>query len=727
MNAQEMRLLSSKSDDLTVENKTNSFSSKTKNLNGIQYQDFSAVSKVVTNEKDAPAMPVFSESLSLPLEGKVTYTIENDGYEEYDNIQVLPSKGSIKRNVNPSSLPYVFGSIYAQNAFYPGKLADVSQPFIFRDTRGVTTSIYPYQYNPVTRKLRVYKNVRVRVTTDTSTAGSNEKKVTANHTTGVFNTMYKNLYLNAMQYSPIAEEGDMLIITPENYAATLQPFVNWKIEKGIRTTLVTLNQTGSTPESIKSYIQTFYNANPNLVYVQLVGDHQNLPTYSYGISGAQEQLWSDSYYGQIEGDDYFPELLVGRFSGNVTDVQTMVNRTLEYETNPATGDWMTKAIGIGSDEGQGYGDDGEPDWQHLRNIGSLLLADGYTTVHEFYDGSQGENDLSGSPTPAMISAAINQGAGLLNYTGHGWTEGVSTGNYTSTNVNALTNTGTYPFVVSVACNNGTFVGETSICEAFTRVKYQGTPAGAIASCGSSILMAWAEPMQTQDEMAELITRSDSQNIKTSLGGLFYNGQVSMLESYNQSITAEEVMQTWVFFGDPSTIFRNKTTFAITANHADYISSSGGNLEITSPINGALVAITQNNQIIAISEIANGVASIELPPLANTANLKVTLTKQNGKPYRGEIAVNALGTNEYANQFSVYPNPAHDHVNIANSGDPISNAIIQLYDSNGRIVFSESEVNILQSHTVPTAAFSSGLYFLVIKNDVVNLIHKIEIR
>src|SRR5690606_40379739 len=95
-------------------------------------------------------------------------------------------------------------------------------------------------------------------------------------------------------------------------------------------------------------------------------------TYGF-ISG--EDRWSDSYYGQLEGgdNDLYPEVFVGRFSGNLQQIQTMVTRTLEYETNPIDGDWMTNAAGIASNEGGGFGNDGESDFQHLRNIGSQLL------------------------------------------------------------------------------------------------------------------------------------------------------------------------------------------------------------------------------------------------------------------------------------------------------------------------------------------------------------------
>ena len=716
LSAQQQRLQSAEPSNLVITNTAEDYISEKKNISGVLFEDFTSVSKIIMMEKEAPALPMFSRSLELPATGKTSIVVSYESYNDYDGVNVQPSKGSLTRNINPDNIAFKFGEKYNQNAFFPGNLATVSTPFILRNTRGATITFYPYQYNPVTKKLRVYKNITVNVITDESATGLNEISNLKQETTSVFSAMYKNLYMNsAVRYEPISDQGSMLIITPASYAASLQSFVNWKIEKGIATTVVNLAQTGTNAQSVKNYIKTFYDANPSLAYVLLVGDHEQVPSYTYGISGANEQLWSDSFYGQTEGTDFFPELLVGRFSGSIADVQTMITRTLEYEINPLVGNWTKNAIGIASDEGAGVGNDGEADWQHLRNIGEKLIAFGYDEVYEFYDGSHGVNDLDQSPTSAMISAAINEGVGLVNYTGHGWSGGVSTGDYTSSSVNLLTNQGKYPFVVSVACNNGTFIGDDSVCEVFVRAKQGNNPTGAIASCGSSILMAWAEPMQAQDEMTELIIRSNATNIQTTLGGLFYNSEISMLETYNQSNTAEQVMQTWVLFGDPSTAFRSKVTADITANHLMLIPDGEENLVINSNTNGAMVSITQNNQIIATSQIVSGTASLAIPVLTSASNLKVTLTKENTKPYRGQIAIASLSSTNFDKQIMVYPNPVSSLLNISTSGKIIDNATIQLFDSLGRSVYLENNVSLLKNYSIPVSNFALGLYILKIKD------------
>jgi gingipain R len=212
-----------------------------------------------------------------------------------------------------------------------------------------------------------------------------------------------------------------------------------------------------------------------------------------------------------------------------------------------------RAIGLGSNEGQGIGHMGEPDWQHLRNIRTDLLGYGFTQVHEFYDGSQGGADASGNPNSTIINAAVNDGITLFNYTGHGDLNTCITGNYGSSNINSATNAGKYPFVISVACNNGTFTTGTCLAESWQRATHNtlGSPTGSIGVAASSILMAWAPPMATQDEIVDILTEKYPSNQLQTLGGLFYSGQMYMLDSYNSSNTAKEVYETWVFFGDPS--------------------------------------------------------------------------------------------------------------------------------------------------------------------------------
>lgn len=690
-------------------------------IDGSNYVECSQSFKVVTSEIGNPMLPFFTESLILPGEGQATLEIVYSHFTDYAGILIAPSKGNLKRNIDPSTVPFTFGEAYSVDAFYPGNLATITDPFILRNTRGITVVVHPFQYNPVTQTLRVYHDLEVKIKVDDSVEGLNEITTRAENSTA-FTEIYQNFYLNTNaalgRYTPRDEEGEMLIISGNSFTDEMEPFVQWKTEKGIKTTMVTKAETGPTDTEIKSYISSFYSTHPDLIFVLLVGDHDQIPSHTYGLSGG-EQLWSDSFYGQLTGD-YYPELFVGRFSGNSAEITTMVDRTLEYEKNPAAGDWMTKAIGLASNEGSGYGDDGEADWQHARNMRTKLLAFGYSEVFEFYDGSHGGADAAGNPNAAIITPKVNTGVGLFNYTGHGAIDVCVTGNYQSSDINAATNNGKYPFVISVACNNGTFTSGTCISEVWMRAKNAGTPSGAIAACGSTILMAWAEPMQTQDELAELISESYVSNRKTTLGGLFYNAQMSMYEDYAGSSTAREVMQTWVVFGDPSTLFRSQATMEMTVTHVPSVTIGTTSVNVNCDVEDATIALVQDNIILGTSKVMGGVAAFTFDPLVSESPIIVTGTKQNYAPYQGEILVTAntgVGLEKtIANLVQIYPNPANSILTI-NWGD-LSPSEVVLQNLAGQLVYrSVSPSN--QSTTLDVTNFAKGVYLLkVTSNNIV---------
>ena len=728
--SQNFTVLSSQTDNVQILHTLSPFQENKVVIQGNEYQNFSKTEKVVLDHLGEPAMPYYTATVLVPNNGKVSYQINYDDFYEIENIAVAPSKGNLKRNVNPDDIPYTFGEVYHQDAFYPGELAYMEEPFILRKTRGVTIALYPYQYNPVTNTLRVYTNIEVRVTSDLSKSGHNELQVRGvSAAEDALSSFYSSFYLNPpitpKNYTPVEETGDMLIITDEDYLDAILPLADWRVKKGTKTTVVTTATAGQTDTEIKSYIEDFYANNPELIFILLVGDSNVLPSHTYGFDWGEER-WSDSYYGQLAGgaNDFYPEAFVGRLSGNESQIEVMVERTLEYEQNPLAGDWMTKAIGLGSNEGAGYGDDGESDYQHLRNIRTQLLDDGYTEVYEFYQGSQGGNDAPGDPNAAMINQAINDGVGLFNYTGHGALHVMSTGNYTSSAVNQATNNGKYPFVVSVACNNGTFVGANCLAETMMRATHNDSPTGAIGVVASSILMAWAPPMQTQDEMTNIITKLYDDNQKETLGGLFYNSQMSVLAEYNNSATAKEVMQTWIFFGDPSVSYRYKPTQEIIATHPAMLNSNAGTFVVSCDIDGTLFSLSQNGVVLGKAYASGGEAHISFEEFYTDEPLTIVGSKQNYKPYMNEINA-VLGLHDNAlSRVVVYPNPTDALVHINWTAEQMLKNVT-LRDLTGRTVLSQQLQGTQESLNV--SDIQSGVYLLILSNETQTNTRKIIIK
>ena len=169
--AQDFSLLSSNTQEITIQHSVDEGLILPELLHyveieGHNYVECSQSFRVVTSEEGSPMLPFFTESVIIPEQGSTELEIVYSHFTDYADVLIAPSKGELKRNIEPSSIPYSFGDTYLTDAFYPGNLASITDPFVLRNTRGVTVVIQPFQYNPVTKTLRVYHNLKVKVKID---------------------------------------------------------------------------------------------------------------------------------------------------------------------------------------------------------------------------------------------------------------------------------------------------------------------------------------------------------------------------------------------------------------------------------------------------------------------------------------------------------------------------------------------------------------------------------
>lgn len=581
--------------------------------------------------KGVPELPKVATSLIIPDNQTMSVQVTFNGYTDYPNMDILPSKGNLTRDIDPKNVPYEYGPEYSQNQFYPGLLAELKDPYILRDFRGQTVITYPYQYNPVTKTLRVYHQLNVTllpVNNPVINAYNRTKQIESIDVE--YNNIYSSQFLNYSnlhKYTPLNENGKMLVICHDAFMTAMQPFVNWKNDKGIPTQMVSVSAAGSTSTAIKSYVQNYYNTN-GLTYLLLVGDATQCPTFTVAGGG------SDPSYGFLTGSDHYQEIFVGRFSAeNVTQVSTQVTRSISYEKNPQlTLGKFNHCVGIGSSEGPG--DDNEYDYQHMRNILNDLTGYTYNTRAELFDGSQGGADLAGDATAALLTAEIAKGCGIIGYVGHGSDNSFVTTGFSNTNVNALTNTSMWPFIWAVACVNGNFTAGTCFAEAWLRATSGGQPTGAVATMMSSINQSWNPPMEGQDEMVDILVESYANNIKRSFGGISVNGIFKMNDTYSDF----NMTDTWILFGDPSLAVRTDDAQSMTVSHANSVMMGETNFSVNCNVNGALACLTVNHQIIGTGLVSGGVANITFPAISSSDSILLTVTAYNKIPYQSKVAV-----------------------------------------------------------------------------------------
>ena len=595
-------------------------------------------------EQNKPQLPHVNRSFIIPDFSSISVSIISSEYKDYKNMNIIPSKGNPTRNIDIKTIPYIKGDVYNKDAYFPGNLYNINDPYILRDFRGQVVQLNPFQYNPINKVLRVYNKVVLKLTFDgTNTQNqfyrtlSTEKKLTKD-----YSYMYMERFLNFpydYRYTPISEEGEMLIICYDDFCDEMSEFVDWKNQKGIKTTLVPKSQAGNSADAIKDYVDSFYDNN-DLVYLLFVGDKDQIPTFTVGSGWSDGEC--DICYGYLSGNDSYPEIFVGRFSAqNSSHVNTAVERTINYEKYPeSNADWYRNGLMIASNEGQGSGHNGgEGDWQHAQNMADDLRDYYYTSVEEMYDGSQGGQDSNGNPSDSMVRNSINDGMGIIHYTGHGDTDVWVTSNFNTSDVNQLTNENELPFICTVGCKSGDF-GGTCLGEEFLRATNNGSPTGAIATFMSTVYQAWAPPMEAQDEMIDILVENYTNNRKYSFGGISWNGCLKMNDEYGSS--GDDETDHWTLFGDPSVELRTNTTSSLNVAHSDSMDPSEPALEITvSGNNDHIVgALSHDGNYLGSCYLnsSNSCVIVSEQDLSNYTDITLTVTGYNKTPYITQISM-----------------------------------------------------------------------------------------
>ena len=585
----------------------------------------------------APDMEKITSALIIPDEVRMGLEIVSSDFIELQNIDVASSKGNLTRNIDPLTIPYTYSTVYDKNSFYPGEIVKLRDPHILRDYRGQVVVFYPFQYNPVTKVLRVYTSISVKVNVK-DYQGVNKFERTSNLTSinYEFDQIYSHKYINypiyKSLYPQVEEDGNMLIISHSSFIDAMAPFVQWKLQRGIDVELVDIANIGNNQNSIDVYVENYYQNADKLTFLLLVGDHQYVNSYN-SSSG-----YSDNYYSYISGNDSYSEFFVGRFSAETeSEVETMVERLIRYEKYPdINATWYKDGVGVASSEGPG--DDNEYDYEHIRNIRTDLLNYNYANVFELYDGSQGGQDAAGNPSSSDLFNIFENGVSVFNYTGHGSNNSCSTTGLSSGDVDNLTNVDMYPLIWAVACVNGNFTNGDCFAEAWIRATHNSTgePTGAIATLMSTINQSWSPPMSGQDEMNDILVESYTNNIKRSFGGLSMNGCMQMNDDYGSQ--GDEMTDTWTCFGDPSVMVRTDIPFTLTTTHNSIIPLGTASLQVASPTEGAMIALTMNGELIGKDIISNGVANIVFDPINIVDTITVTATAYNAVPYESTVLV-----------------------------------------------------------------------------------------
>jgi len=113
-----------------------------------------------------PNLPAFSQFVAIPNGATAHVEMGYRSMSTFQNVDLLPA-APIKFDTDNSPNTYEKNlSIYNADAFFPAQPVTVSEPFSLRGVQTVAVTVTPYQYNPVTKELRVYDDLQFDVRFD---------------------------------------------------------------------------------------------------------------------------------------------------------------------------------------------------------------------------------------------------------------------------------------------------------------------------------------------------------------------------------------------------------------------------------------------------------------------------------------------------------------------------------------------------------------------------------
>ncbi|MBR5725286.1 MAG: hypothetical protein IKX56_00975, partial [Muribaculaceae bacterium] len=118
---------------------------------------------VSTAQAGEPNVPMTGIPVMIGDRARMDIRVINAQYQDFEGIEVAPSKGDFPRTIDPETVPYTYGECYSQDAFFPASNVGMYDPYIIRDFRGQNMAVYPFAYNPVTKTLRVYYDMTVEM------------------------------------------------------------------------------------------------------------------------------------------------------------------------------------------------------------------------------------------------------------------------------------------------------------------------------------------------------------------------------------------------------------------------------------------------------------------------------------------------------------------------------------------------------------------------------------
>lgn len=388
-----------------------------------------------------------------------------------------------------------------------GDVAEIIDTFIVRGVKGVTVRINPFRYDLAAKKL--IRMTRCEVTVESEATKPVELGAT------FYNLLKKSIpnYKKGILKRQDRAKENYLILAESGFHNALAPLIAHR-EKEYNVSVLDAALLGGNQMLIINKIKELY-ANPETrpTYLLLVGGFPLLPMNNPISTSSLGTPLNDLWYGAVDGDDHYADILVGRFSlnsGENDKVKNCVAKTIAYEER-----------GLATPKRNLYIAAGGPFAEHAIEPmnyvdGTYFVPGGYSCTRLF------ESEIADITTD-MVSDEVNAGLDFLFYSGHGNWDHWKTGHVFGEDIKKMTND-SYPIVFSFACLTGDLSTVHGECFGETWLNETG---GAVAFLGASTETTW-EP---DDHFQRMVVDGIFDTTITTLQGAISYGKMSLDQNF----------------------------------------------------------------------------------------------------------------------------------------------------------------------------------------------------
>ena len=627
-----------------------------------------------SGEIGTPELPASHQFLAVPFGATPQVNVMSYSFVDYDLADygintILPHQPSVRKDQNPDEVEFVYNAAaYQTRSLATAPSATIEVQGTMRGIRIGSLVINPVSYNPGANTLRVFNDIEVEVSFEGADIAETERMLLSTYSP-YFDIVYKQMF-NYRQIMDVYDDHPdlmaypvhMIVITPENYISALQPWINWKIQKGFDVNVVTTAQAGGNYNAIQSYVQNLYNTGVSQgatpTFVILVGDTGQVPGKT---SGNATQKVTDLYYGSID-NDYFPDMFYSRMSAeNTNQVTAIVNKILQYEqyTMPDPS-YLNNVTLIAGWDSYWNPRIGQPTINYATTY-YYNTAHGFTTVNAHLNQSQ---------YPGCYNA-LNTGIGFVNYTAHGAETRWEDPQFTVSNVNALTNANKYFLAMGNCCLTGNF-GYSQPC--FGEAMLRGENKAAYSYIGSCPVTYWYEDYYFGVGATTVMNQTPTQqNTATgvydgiwmdetynTVSSITFLGNIAVCYAhagnYQTSTTPLYYWQAYHVLGDGSIMPYRVNPTPNNVSHASSIPSGSSNFAVNAQA-GSYVGISQNNVLKGAALVpASGSVNVPVSGITSGQPVKIVVTKPQRQPYMQDITVGGGGGTTY--NITVSANPTN---------------------------------------------------------------------